>query len=72
MNLNTKLRYGLRAILYIYRKDDKFATISEISEKEKISKRYLENIFYNLKKGGIIESKKGKWVVFMLKKNHLK
>ncbi|MCX8058112.1 MAG: Rrf2 family transcriptional regulator [Spirochaetes bacterium] len=69
MNINTKLRYALRALIYLFEKEDKMATISEISKNEKLSARYLENIFYKLSKEGIIKSKKGKKGGFFLAKD---
>ncbi|GMQ56069.1 Rrf2 family transcriptional regulator [Vallitalea sediminicola] len=60
MNISNKTRYGLRSVVYLginYEKEN--ISIKEISDKEGISKRYLEQIFAELKKGGIINSTKG-------------
>ena len=60
MNISNKSRYGLRAVVYLgmqYKTEN--ISIKEISDKEGISKRYLEQIFAELKKGGIINSLKG-------------
>jgi Rrf2 family protein len=60
MNISNKTRYGLRSVVYLginYEKEN--ISIKEISDKEGISKRYLEQIFSELKKGGIINSTKG-------------
>ncbi|GKX29095.1 Rrf2 family transcriptional regulator [Vallitalea longa] len=60
MNISNKSRYGLRAVVYLginYQKEN--VSLKEISDKENISKRYLEQIFAELKKGGIINSTKG-------------
>ena len=60
MNISNKTRYGLRAVIYLGLKYNKESiSIKEISMKENISKRYLEQIFAELKKGGIIKSIKG-------------
>lgn len=59
MNISNRSRYGLRAIVYIASKRDEKVSIKEISEKEDIPKRYLEQIFAELKKGDIIKSIKG-------------
>ncbi len=70
MNVSNKSRYGLRSVIYLginYEKEN--VSIKEISEKENISKRYLEQIFAELKKGGIINSIKGtKGGYFLAKK----
>lgn len=60
MNISNKSRYGLRAVVYLginYQKEN--VSLKEISDKENISKRYLEQIFAELKKGGILNSTKG-------------
>lgn len=60
MNISNKSRYGLRAVVYLginYQKEN--ISLKEISDRENISKRYLEQIFAELKKGGIINSIKG-------------
>ncbi|QUI24171.1 Rrf2 family transcriptional regulator [Vallitalea pronyensis] len=70
MNISSKSRYGLRSVIYLgihYGKEN--VSIKEISEKEDISKRYLEQIFAELKKGGIVNSTKGtKGGYFLAKK----
>ncbi|MCT4599017.1 MAG: Rrf2 family transcriptional regulator [Vallitalea sp.] len=70
MNISNKSRYGLRAIIYLginYEKEN--VSIGEISQKEGISKRYLEQIFSQLKKGGVINSIKGTKGGYFLAKN---
>ena len=57
-----KTRYGLRALVYIAEKtenQDELVRIKDISEKEKISVQYLEQILYRLKKQGIVSGKRG-------------
>jgi len=59
--LTKKTKYGLKALAYIAKKKcDEPVSISEIAEKENISKKYLESILLDLKKSGILSSKKGK------------
>ncbi|MGM0508623.1 MAG: RrF2 family transcriptional regulator [Fusobacteriota bacterium] len=58
MKFSTKSRYGLRALFYISFKNDR-VSLKEISKEEKISKKYLEQIFSSLKKSGLVISKKG-------------
>ncbi len=60
MKVNTKVRYGLRAILQIaegYGQDP--VPISAISESQEISGKYLEQVVGTLRKSGLIISRKG-------------
>lgn len=60
MKLTTKSRYGVRAIFDIaYHAGGLPAQIKDISERQRISPRYLEQIFQRLKKAGILGSKRG-------------
>ena len=58
--LSTKTRYGTRAITYIaaYGKGRPIS-INEISEKERISLKYLERIMSSLKSSGLVSSIQG-------------
>ena len=59
--LSKKTKYGLKALRYLAKKEGNNPTlISEISEKEGISQKFLEAILLNLKRNGILGSKKGK------------
>ena len=60
MKVNTKVRYGLRAILQIaaeYGGDP--VPISAIAESQEISGKYLEQVVGTLRKAGFIDSRKG-------------
>lgn len=60
MKLSTKSRYGVRAIFDIaYHSNGLETQVKDISRREGISPRYIEQIFQKLKKGGIISSKRG-------------
>jgi Rrf2 family transcriptional regulator, iron-sulfur cluster assembly transcription factor len=60
MRLSTKSRYGLRALFDIaYNAGSQPAQIQDISRRQEISPRYLEQIFQGLKKHGILKSKRG-------------
>ncbi len=60
MRLSTKSRYGLRALFDIaYNNHTLPAQIQDISRRQEISPRYLEQIFQSLKKAGILKSKRG-------------
>jgi Rrf2 family protein len=60
MKVNTKVRYGLRAILQIA---DGYGgepvPISAIAESQEISGKYLEQVVGTLRKAGLIDSRKG-------------
>ncbi|SNR45111.1 transcriptional regulator, BadM/Rrf2 family [Lutibacter agarilyticus] len=59
--LSKKTKYGLKALSYLARQEQHTPVlISEISESENISKKFLESILLTLKKSGILASKKGK------------
>ncbi len=60
MKVNTKVRYGLRAILQIaegYGGDP--VPISAISQSQEISGKYLEQVVGTLRKANLISSRKG-------------
>lgn len=60
MKISTKGRYGLRALIDIcVYSSSELVTVKSISERQGISERYLEQIFSALRKGKIINSKKG-------------
>lgn len=60
MKISTKGRYGLRALIDIcIYSSSEMVTVKSISERQDISERYLEQIFSSLRKGGIINAKKG-------------
>lgn len=60
MKLSTKSRYGLRALFDIaYNSGNMPAQVQDISRRQAISPRYLEQIFQTLKRAGILKSKRG-------------
>ena len=60
MRLSTKSRYGVRALFDIaYHSVGLPSQIKDISKRQQISPRYLEQIFQKLKKAGILGSKRG-------------
>jgi Rrf2 family protein len=60
MKLSTKSRYGLRALFDMaYHSGALPAQIKDISRRQAISPRYLEQIFQDLKKAGILKSRRG-------------
>lgn len=60
MRLSTKSRYGLRALFDMaYNCGTQSTQVQDISRRQQISPRYLEQIFQNLKQAGILKSKRG-------------
>lgn len=67
MRLSTKSRYGLRAMFDIaYNCGPEPSQIQDISRRQQISPRYLEQIFQNLKRAGLLKSKRGPQGGYML------
>ncbi len=59
--LSKKTQYAFHALTYLAKNLDKGPVlISEISQERQISLKFLENILLELKKAGILGSKKGK------------
>ncbi len=59
--ISKKTKYALKALQYLAIQHEKGPIlISELSEKERIPKKFLEAILLELKKSGILASKKGK------------
>ena len=60
MNISTRGRYGLRALLEIAaRPDQEPVTIRDISRRQQMSVTYLEQILHKLKKAGLVKSIRG-------------
>lgn len=61
MKITTKSRYAIRSIfaLVLLGGDEKPVTLTQVSEHEDISRKYLEQIFIKLKKCGIVEGSRG-------------
>jgi len=70
MKLNTKTRYGLRAVIYIaMRKNNLPVLQKEIANAEEISNKYLDQIISELKSAGIIETIGGRKSGYRLAKD---
>lgn len=60
MRLSTQSRYGVRAIFDIaYHSEGLETQVKDISRRQGISPRYIEQIFQKIKRAGIIGSKRG-------------
>ena len=59
--LSKKTKYGLKALAYMARQEDKLPVqIATIAKSENISLKFLESILLTLRKSGFLGSKKGK------------
>ena len=62
MKLSVRGEYALRALIVLgldYIEDDSVVRIQEISTRQNIPKRFLEQILNDLKSAGLLESKRG-------------
>ncbi len=71
MRLSTRSLYGVRAVFDIaFYSGGMPVQIKDISKRQRISHRYLEQIFQKLKKAGVLASKRGpQGGYFLAKKN---
>ena len=59
--LNKKTQYAFQALMYLSEhRAEGPVLIAEIAQRKKIPLKFLENILLELKKSGVLESKKGK------------
>lgn len=67
--LSKKTKYGIKALTYLAKQNrDCPVQISEIAENENISVKFLERILLELRKAGVLDSKKGKGGGYFLAK----
>src|SRR3954465_11296999 len=71
--LSRKAQYAFRALTHLVDKmDEGPILISEISRKKRIPLKFLENILLELKREGILDSKKGKGGGYFINQNQTK
>ena len=69
--LSKKAKYGLRALMLLGREYGQGPVlISELAQREGIPKKFLELILLDLKKQGVLQSKKGRGGGYFLSKAH--
>lgn len=72
MRLSTKTRYGVRALFDIaYHSPDASSAVQakDIARREAIPLRYLEQIFQDLRRAGLVESRRGPRGGYLLKRS---
>lgn len=66
--LNKKTQYAFQALMHLAeQKEQGPVLIADIAKKKKIPLKFLENILLELRKAGMLESKKGKGGGYFLK-----
>lgn len=59
--LSKKTKYAINALVYLAKQKDGLPTlIAEIAKKQNIPQKFLESILLDLKRGGVLASKRGK------------
>ena len=66
--ISAGLQYGLRALIYLA-SSDKVENIASVSQRENIPRKFLENIFTQLKKNMIVRSIRGPEGGYVLARN---
>ena len=60
MQIPRRVDYGLRAVIYLSNQDpEKCCSITEIAKQQGVPRTFLEKIFQELTRGGLIKSKRG-------------
>jgi Rrf2 family protein len=68
--LTRKSKYGLKALLVLAEEaDGKPLLISELAERQRLPKKFLEAILLDLKRHGLLHSKKGKGGGYVLNRD---
>ena len=69
MKISTKGRYALDALFYIAMQGENGTVkIKEICNYNQVSQRYLEQIFFKLRKAGLLQTVRGKYGGYCLQK----
>lgn len=59
MKITKKTQYGLRAMIFLAKNKNKVFSLSEIAKREKVPINFLEKIFLQLNKAGLVKTKRG-------------
>ena len=60
MQVSTKTEYGLRCLVLLARAKNKASvSITEIAQRERLPRHYIQQIFMRLRRGGIVKSIRG-------------
>lgn len=64
--MNTTIRYAIRAVIVLVKKNNHPISIKAISEAEGLSIKYLEQLFLKLRKAGLVKSVRGMYGGYFL------
>jgi len=68
--LSRKSKYGLKALLALAREEGRGPVlVSDLADRDAIPKKFLETILLDLKRHGLVQSKKGKGGGYFLRRN---
>jgi Rrf2 family protein len=60
MQVSTKTEYGLRCLVFLAReKDGASVSITQIAQRERLPRHYIQQILLKLRRGGIVKSIRG-------------
>lgn len=71
MPINTRTEYAVRALLEIIDNNNEPISVRQISETQRLPRKYVEHLLANLKSAGLIESTTGSKGGYVLKKDPL-
>jgi Rrf2 family protein len=67
--ISQRAKYALRALVALARADEGHSvTISDIAESQRIPKKFLEQILLELKRHGVVDSRRGKEGGYLMRK----
>jgi Rrf2 family protein len=69
MRVTAKGEYATRAVLHLAMEYPEVVNLSQIADRHRIPFKYLEQIFLELKRGGIISSKRGVYGGYLLSRS---
>lgn len=59
MQIPRRIDYGLRAVIYLSVRGEKWCSITEIAKQQEVPPKFLEKIIQDLMRCGLIKSKRG-------------
>ncbi|MEG8947926.1 Rrf2 family transcriptional regulator [Rosettibacter firmus] len=68
MFLSKRIKYGMKALLYLYQKQNEVISAARLSKELNVPKEFISKIMQSLVYQGILKSKKGKGGGFYLAK----
>jgi Rrf2 family transcriptional regulator, cysteine metabolism repressor len=69
MRVTAKGEYATRAVLHLAMEYPEVATINQIADRHRIPVKYLEQILIELRRGGVLASRRGVYGGYLLSRN---